>query len=67
MYPDSLTTVLNQLTDLLLQITLDPKPTYTAYGRSYSWNEYQEMLSRQIEQITKLIAQGSPYEIISRG
>ncbi len=67
LYPDSLTTALNQLTALLLEVTLNPKPTYTAYGRSYSWTEYQELLGRQIEQITKLIAQANPFEIVSRG
>ena len=66
-YPDSLTTVLDQLTALLTEITLNPKPTYTAYGRSYSWSEYQELLGRQIEQVTKLIAQANPFEIVSRG
>ena len=66
-YPDGLTAVLNQLTALLLQISFSPKPTYTAYGRSYSWTKYQEMLSRQIEQVTKLIAQANPFEIVSHG
>ena len=66
-YPDSLPAALNQLMALLLLITLNPKPSYHAYGRSYSWNEYQEMLTRQMEQITKLIAQANPFEIVSRG
>ena len=66
-YPDSLTAVRNHLAALLAEITLNPKPSYTAYGRSYSWTEYQELLGRQIEQITRLIAQANPFEIISRG
>ncbi len=66
-YPGGLTTVLNQLTALLVQITLNPKPTYAAYGRRYSWSEYQEMLGRQIEQVTKLVAQANPFEIVSHG
>jgi hypothetical protein len=66
-YPDSLVTVLNQLTALLLQITLSPKPTYSVHGHSYSWTEYQQMLTKQMEQVTKLIAQANPFEIVSRG
>ena len=66
-YPASLTSVLNQLTALLLQITLTPKPSYSVHGHTYSWTEYQEMLTRQMEQVTKLIAQANPYEIVSRG
>ncbi len=66
-YPDGLVAVLSQLTGLLVQITLNPKPTYWAYGRRYAWTEYQELLTRQMEQITKLISQANPYEIVSRG
>ena len=44
-YPGSLTTVRDQLTALLAQITLNPKPTYSAYGRKYSWTEYQALLA----------------------
>lgn len=66
-YPDSLTDCLNQLASLMLQITLTPKPSYTVHNHSYSWTEYQEMLGRQMEQLTKLISQGNPFEIMSRG
>jgi Rad3-related DNA helicase len=66
-YPDSLADVLAQLAALLLQITLKPKPSYAVHGHNYSWAEYQEMLTRQMEQITKLIAQANPFEIVSRG
>lgn len=52
---------------LLVQITSQPKPSYAVHGHSYSWNEYQEVLSRQIEMLSKLISQVSPYEIISQG
>jgi hypothetical protein len=64
-YPDGLKTILNQLTALYAQITLQPKPTYNVEGNHYYWTEYQEMLGRQIEQLTKLIAQACPFEIVS--
>jgi hypothetical protein len=66
-YPDGLKTVLDQLTALYVQITLQPKPTYTVEGNHYQWTEYQELLGRQIEQLTKLIARANPFEIVSRG
>lgn len=66
-YPDGLPVVLRQLQALLLQVTIAPKPTYSVHGHSYSWNEFQEMLTRQIEQVTKLYSQANPFEILSRG
>jgi hypothetical protein len=66
-FPDGLKTVLNQLTSLYAQITLQPKPTYNVEGNHYRWTEYVEMLGRQIEQLTKLIARAEPFEIVSRG
>ena len=64
-YPGDLRTVLNQLTSLYAQVTLRPKPTYNVEGNHYRWNEYAEMLGRQIEQVTKLLARAEPFEIVS--
>jgi hypothetical protein len=66
-FPDGLTTILNQLTSLYVQITLQPKPTYAVEGNHYRWTEYQEMLGRQIEQLTKLISRAQPFEIVTKG
>jgi hypothetical protein len=66
-YPDGLRTILDQLTALYAQITLQPKPTYNVEGNHYRWTEYQELLGRQIEQLTKLLARAYPFEIVSRG
>ena len=66
-YPDSLVAARNQCVALLAEITVSPKPTYTAYGRTYSWTEYQAMLTQQIETLNRLIAQACPFEIVSKG
>jgi hypothetical protein len=66
-YPDGLKTILDQLVSLYAQITLSPKPSYNVEGNLYRWREYQQMLGLQIEQLTKLIAQANPFEIVSRG
>jgi hypothetical protein len=66
-YPGGLQEVLDQLTALMLQITRTPKPSYTVHRHSYSWTEYHEMLGRQIEHFTRLIARANPFEIVSRG
>ena len=66
-FPDGLKTILDQLTSLYVQITFQPKPDYAVEGNHYRWSEYQEMLGRQIEQLTKLISRAYPFEIVSRG
>jgi hypothetical protein len=66
-YPGSLAAARDQCAALLVQITLSPKPSYTAYGRKYSWSEYQALLTAQINDLNRLIAQANPYEIVSRG
>ncbi len=66
-FPDGLKTILDQLTSLYVQITLQPKPTYAVEGNHYRWTEYHEMLGRQIEQLTKLTSRACPFEIVSRG
>jgi hypothetical protein len=55
-YPGSLVAARNQCAALLVQITLNQKPSYRAYGRTYSWTEYQALLARQIEDLNRLIA-----------
>ena len=66
-WPCGFETVLNQLMSLMILITVNPKPSYSVHGHSYSWNEYTEMLGRQIEQFTKLNAQANPFEFVTRG
>jgi hypothetical protein len=66
-YPESLVAARNQCAALLAQITLNQKPSYRAYGRTYSWSEYQAMLAKQIDDLNRLIAEANPFEIVSRG
>ncbi len=66
-FPDSLNSLLAQLTALYAQITLSPKPTYSVHGHNYAWGEYLAILGAQIEQLTKIRAQQNPFEIVSRG
>ena len=66
-FPESLDTLLAQLTALYAQITLSPKPAYSVHGHKYSWGEYLTVLGAQIELLTKIRSQQNPYEIVSRG
>ena len=49
----------------LAEILASPKPSYSVHGHTVSWNEYQEMLLRQIAACNQLIAQGNPVEFIT--
>ncbi len=59
---------LDQIDDLILKITVKPKPTYDIDGQMVKWTEYLEMLSKQrtaLEQ--KLIDIDGPFEVETQG
>jgi hypothetical protein len=54
--------------NLLQEITLKPKPSYSVDGESWSWNEYQSMLTQQIKSLKQLIQDESgPFIVSTRG
>jgi hypothetical protein len=63
-----LQTALQQVDTLLVELTANPKPTYSVDGVSYSWESYFAMLCDRREKLEVLIVDaGGPYELISRG
>ncbi len=63
-----LQTALQQVDTLIVQMTANPKPTYSVDGVSYSWESYFAMLCTQREKLEVLIVDaGGPYELITRG
>ena len=66
-WTDDLATARDNAATILAELTVSPKPTYDVHGHSYSWNEYQAMLTKQIDDINRLLAQAGPFEIVSQG
>jgi hypothetical protein len=51
-----------------VEITVDPKPTYSLDGQSVSWESYLSMLMDKMETLNKAIQQaGSPFQVMHRG
>jgi hypothetical protein len=51
-----------------VEITADPKPTYSLEGQSVSWESYLSMLLDKLETLNKAIQQaGSPFQVTHRG
>ena len=65
-YIDTLYAARANYAAILAEISLNPKPDYDVHGHKYSWSQYQEMLGEQIEKCNRLIAQGAPFEFVSR-
>lgn len=41
---------------LLAEVSSNPKPTYSAEGRAFSWTEYQQFLLESLERLRQQIA-----------
>ncbi len=52
----------------LADVLGEKKPSYSVNGVSFSWEQYAASLTKQIEDLTKLIQQGqSPFWVLSKG
>ena len=59
-----LITSYNQITDLILEITLSPKPNYNIDGQRYDWGTYLSQLSAGQRALKEQIdANVDPWEI----
>ncbi len=63
---ENLSAALISLTAAYAAAVASPKPSYTENGRTVSWTEFLESLSRQIEQIKKMLGQAQPIEVVTR-
>lgn len=65
---DNLTQAKLQVSNLLVTITLNPKPTYSVNGKTVSWETYYGMLVDKLENLNKLIqVEGGPLEFATQG
>lgn len=68
---ENLDTALDQIAELIVSITANPKPDYNVGGRSVSWGSYLSMLIQQQEALykAKVLAgsDGPTFQVTSRG
>jgi hypothetical protein len=65
---DDLTAARENVAAQLRNLTANPKPTYSLDGKSVSWESYFGMLTRQMEELNKLIQiEGGPQWLITQG
>lgn len=67
-WQDDCVATLNELcAQRLAVIKAGPSPSYSVHGHTYKWTEYLEYLDKAIDAVRIQIAQGQPFEFVSRG
>lgn len=67
-YLENLTTARAQVAEILVEITADPKPTYSVDGQNVSWESYFSMLTDKLEVLDRAIQRASgPQQTSHRG
>lgn len=63
---ENLITARDQIAQLIVDITANPKPSYSIGSQSVSWSDYLSMLNGQYTELNKTIQALRPYTVISR-
>lgn len=66
-YADDLKTARDQIAVIIKEITVDPKPSYSIDGESYSWGEYLAQLMSQLNTLNDAIGASDPFEVTEYG
>lgn len=66
-YLEDLITTRDQMAAILVEITADPKPSYSIDGQTVQWSAYFRMLTDKLEAINNLLAGADPGEVQSIG
>ncbi len=65
---ERLETARDNFAAILVEISTNPKPSYTVNGQTFSWVEYQRFLLDAIKNLNdQIVALSDPYEIIHQG
>lgn len=64
---EQLAAIKSQTLELIRQITLHPKPSYSIDGQNVSWSEYLRRLQQTVQWCQQQQAAGEPFEIQTRG
>jgi hypothetical protein len=63
----TIATIKSQTLDVIVEITVNPHPSYDIDGQSISWGEYLAQLQNTVEWCNKQAVAEEPFEIHSRG
>lgn len=66
-YYDNLVTVRDNIAAQLVDLTENPKPSYSVANRSVSWGEHFRNLTEQLKEINTLLNTMRPFSVMSRG
>ena len=64
---ENLQTTKSNIAALLVELTTNPKPTYSIDGQVVSWSEYFQMLTGQMKALNELINSEEPAEVRLQG
>ena len=59
-YSENLITIRDQIAANLVEMTEDPKPTYTIGDETYQWGELFKLYTDQLKSLNELIEDGEP-------
>ena len=60
-------TIKTQTLQQIVDLRVNPKPTYTIDGQNVSWESYLESLQKTVDWCDKKLSQYDPFEIRSQG
>ena len=60
-------TIKTQTLQQIVDLRVNPKPTYTIDGQNVSWESYLESLQNTVDWCDKKLAQYDPFEVRSQG
>jgi len=70
-YATNLETTRLNISKLIVELTENPKPSYSVNGQTIQWSAYMNMLTESLKRIKALIVEGEidtePFEITSQG
>jgi hypothetical protein len=66
-YAENLTTTRNQIAANLVEITANPKPSYSIDGQQVDWQSLFDSYMNQLAKIDLLLQSDDPAEVISYG
>jgi hypothetical protein len=67
-YGDNLTTSRLNISKRIVEITANPKPSYSVNGQTVQWSAYLRMLIDKLDTIDLLVEKdNAPFEIVSQG
>ena len=62
-----LETIKSQTLQIMVDITANPKPTYTIDGQTMQWSDYLAKLRETVNWYNRQLGGEDPFEIASRG